>query len=117
MLLISSVLSMQNANAGRVIDPKIQSLGLLFTENMEVTSMTSVIYGRSDSSSALNYKICKTITDVVCTAATEIMIIQFFSLCDKPIDTNLHRRSLGSDSWRNENLGYLPASSSLFGDG
>lgn len=79
---------MQNANAGRVIDPKIQSLGLLFTENMEVTSMTSVIYGRSDSSSALNYKICKTITDVVCTAATEIMIIQFFSLCDKPTDTN-----------------------------
>lgn len=79
---------MPYANAGRVIDPQVQNLGLLFTENMEVTSMTSVIYGRSDSSSDLNFKICKSVTDTVCTAATEIMIIQFFALCEKPGDIN-----------------------------
>ena len=87
-LLVTSLLAVQNASAGRVIDPKTENLGLLFTENMEVTSMTSVIYGRSDSSSDLNFKICKTVTDSVCTAATEIMIIQFFAPCEKSSDTN-----------------------------
>jgi hypothetical protein len=50
--------------------------------------MTSVIYGRSDASSDVNFKMCKTITDATCTAATEIMIIQFFALCAQPSDTN-----------------------------
>jgi len=55
---------------------------------MEVTSMTSVIYGRSDVTSALNYTICKTVTDEICTAASEIMIIQYFALCEKATDIN-----------------------------
>ncbi|MFZ9222927.1 MAG: hypothetical protein ACO23S_06670, partial [Candidatus Nanopelagicaceae bacterium] len=85
---LAATLFSPSAEAGRVIDPSTQKIGLLFTENMELTSMTSVIYGRSDYSSSLNYKMCKSATDPICDAATEMMIIQFFALCEKASDVN-----------------------------
>lgn len=50
--------------------------------------MTSVIYGRTDNSSDENFRICKTATDDTCNAATDLMIIQYFALCEKDADIN-----------------------------
>ena len=88
LVLASSLIGNQSALAGRVISPDIKQLGLFFTENMELTTMTSVIYGRTDNSSDENYRICKTATDDTCNAATDLMIIQYFALCEKDADIN-----------------------------
>ena len=85
-LVLTTPLS-QSANAGRVIDPKTERLGLVLTENMELSSMTSVIYGRTTRSD-IDWRICKTITDSVCTAANQIMVIQYFALCEQESDIN-----------------------------
>jgi hypothetical protein len=87
LLLIVTLTTHPFAYAGRVVDPKTEQLGLLLTENMELSSMTSVLYGRSTRSD-VDWRICKSITDSVCTAATQIMIIQFFALCEKLEDVN-----------------------------
>jgi hypothetical protein len=86
LLVVTTPLS-QSANAGRVIDPKTERLGLVLTENMELSSMTSVIYGRTTRSD-VDWRICKTITDSVCTAANQIMVIQYFALCAQDSDIN-----------------------------
>lgn len=86
-LLLVTMTGHHLAYAGRVVDPKTEQLGLLLTENMELTSMTSVLYGRSTRSD-LDWRICKSITDSVCTTSTQIMIIQFFALCEKIEDVN-----------------------------
>ena len=101
------------AIAGRVVDPKTENLGLLFTENMDLTTMTSVLYGRSTQSD-LDWRICKTITDSVCTAATQVMIIQFFVLCERSEDVNCIEKVWAKDPAGREILGtyqrHLPAS-------
>lgn len=82
VLLVLSLLTSESAQAGRVIDPKTESLGLLFTENMELTSMTSAIYGRVFAgSSTSDYKLCRSIRDPKCDAASELLILQFFDIC------------------------------------
>lgn len=83
-----SLATSPNANAGRVLDPNLKNLGLHFVENEEVTNITSVIYGRLNQDSALDYKICKTATDSTCDAATHLFIIQFFSPCVLATDVN-----------------------------
>jgi hypothetical protein len=89
LILIASIsINIIPAHSARELDPATTQLGLLFEENTELTSMTSVIYGRSDISSVLNYKICKDVSDEVCTAASEITIFQYFVLCQNENDFN-----------------------------
>ena len=97
LLMVVTSLFANGAYAGRVVDPKTERLGLLFTENMELTSMGSVIYGRSTQVD-LDWRICKTVTDDVCTAATQLMIMQFFSLCEQPTDINCIEEVWAKDS-------------------
>jgi hypothetical protein len=79
--LFLGLMASESSKASRLIDPTTTKLGLLFNENLDLTSMTSAIYSRSDNSSVLNYKLCKSVSDSICTDASEIMIIQFFDLC------------------------------------
>lgn len=112
LLVFTTPLS-QSANAGRVIDPKTERLGLILTENMELSSMTSVIYGRTTRSD-IDWRICKSITDSVCTSATQIMIIQYFALCEKDTDINCIEEVWAKDSTgrtiKGNYVRHLPAS-------
>jgi hypothetical protein len=114
-MVIFSIILMPSANAGRVLDPKTEQLGLVLTENMELTSMTSVIYGRTTQSD-LDWRICRSITDAVCTAATEIMIIQYFVLCERDSDINCIEEVWARDTTGKKVPGsyirHLPASGS-----
>lgn len=102
------------ANAGRVIDPNTEALGLLFTENMELTSMTSAIYGRTDQTSALDWKLCRSITDPICEAADEVSILQFFAPCETGESVNCISSTWAKDPSGKEVEGiyqrHLPAS-------
>ena len=81
LVLVMTTLVSGPAKAGRIIDPSTEALGLLFTENMELTSMTSAIFGRTDQTSALDWKLCSSVSDPICQAADEVSIIQFFAPC------------------------------------
>ncbi len=83
MILVSSA-----AHAGRVIEPDTEALGLLFTENMELTSMTSALYGRSDQSTTWAWKLCRSTEDPICVAANEVSILQFFDFCPSEQSVN-----------------------------
>lgn len=86
-LIISFLLlavTVPSAEAGRKIDPNTKKIGLWLKENSELTSMNSVIYGRikvGTVENSLDWKICKTITDAICTAANQIMVIHFLPIC------------------------------------
>ena len=79
-----------SAEAGRKISNTVPQLGLWFKENSELTSMSSVIYGKAkaDSTDSYDWKICGELSSKVCTDAEEIMIIHSLPICSASADFN-----------------------------
>jgi hypothetical protein len=79
-----------SAEAGRKISSSTPKLGLWLKENGELTSMSSVIYGRAkaQSQNSEDWKMCGEITSKICTDAEEIMIIHALPICASDADFN-----------------------------
>lgn len=75
-------------NAAKRISPEVQQLGMYLDENLEFTAQTSGIYATSTPDVQASYKLCKTITDEICTEATDIAINQYFDICAGPSEIN-----------------------------
>jgi len=90
-LLLALTLTHAATNAAMKLDPanpNSERIGLLLSENQDLTRGTSVIYARSDRSSDLNFRKCSSMSDEICTRATEINTTLFFKMCLKETDTN-----------------------------
>jgi hypothetical protein len=79
-----------SAEAGRKISSSVPQLGLWFKENSELTSMSSVIYGKAkaDSPDSYDWKICGELSSKICTDAEEIMLIHSLPICSTAADYN-----------------------------
>ncbi|CAN2190033.1 hypothetical protein MCEMRE182_00494 [Candidatus Nanopelagicaceae bacterium] len=79
-----------SAEAGRKISSSVPQLGLWFKENSELTSMSSVIYGKAkaDSLDSTDWKMCGELSSKICTDAEEIMIIHSLPICTATADYN-----------------------------